>query len=428
MTTESAPRTALVFPGQGSQRPGMGQQLAESFPVAREVYEQASRTLGYDVLAASRDEQGELADTTIAQPAILVHGIASWRALHEASNGIADVVAVAGHSLGEISALVCAGALDLERAVTLVHRRARLMADTESGGMSVVFGLPQEEVRRACAKVTRTGHVVALANVNSDEQTVVSGHHAALEEVAVLLGEQGAVVRRLDVGVAPHSPLMERAVASYTAAVRAAAPVECAVPVVSSIDGHTYRTGPEAVARLVRQLTDCVSWPAAVAGLLGHRVDVIVELGPKSVLRDLTLSEHPALSVLSCGDPASVAVASRFLTSSARRATTAVVSRRSAEDFLTGCLRLAVGTPSPRRAEPEEFDRTVRRPYEELRTTLDEVRRQADGTGADVVSGAAQRLLSLLEAKGIPADSCRKLVGGLAGTTGVEEEVMACLI
>ncbi|MDK0517991.1 ACP S-malonyltransferase [Streptomyces sp. ML-6] len=432
MTAESAPRTALVFPGQGSQLPGMGQELAQVFPAAREVYERASGILGYDLLAASRDDHGELSDTTVVQPAILVHSVASWHVLRDESQGFGEVVALAGHSLGEISALVCAQALDLERAVTLVQRRARLMAESPSGGMRVVFGLGPDEVGRACARVSRPGHVVATANVNSDEQTVISGHRPALEAVSARLQDMGGVVRGLPVSVAPHSPLMEAVAAPYAEAVRAAEPGDCVVPVVSSTDGVSYRGGSEAAERLVRQLTECVSWPAAVRGLLGHGARIVVELGPKTVLRDLTRTMAPGLTVLSCGDPGTVTAASRFLASARRRPANVPVNRGTAENFLTGCLRLAIGTPFPHLATEEEFENGVREPYEELRRTLAMVRARAagaaDGAGTDVLTGAARRVMALLEAKGIEEELRRELVGDLAVAAGVGDEVMACLV
>ncbi|WUH88885.1 ACP S-malonyltransferase [Streptomyces sp. NBC_00433] len=432
MSTDRTPGSALVFPGQGSQTPGMGQALAASCPAAREAYELASGILGYDLLAACRDEHGELADTTVAQPAVLVHSVATWRALADGRDGPGDIVALAGHSLGEISALVCAGSLDLGRAVTLVQRRAGLMAATPGGGMSVVIGLRPREVERVCGQVSRPGRVVVLANVNSAEQTVISGHRAAVAAASESLAAQGGVVRPLRVGVAPHSPLMEAAAAPYARAVEAAEPGGCALPVVSSTDGIAYRTGAEAAERLVQQLTRCVSWPSAVEGLLGLGVRTIVELGPKTVLRDLIRSAHPGLTVLSCGDPDSVATARLVLASAARRQPGGRVDRRAADDFLTGCLRLAVGTPSPRTSSPAEFDSTVRRPYQELTGMLDAIRSRSQSDGAhvraDVLVEGTRRVMALLDAKGIGGERCRELVDGLAVAAGVKEEVVACLV
>jgi hypothetical protein len=184
--------------------------------------------------------------------------------------------------------------------------------------------------------------------------------------------------------------------------------------------------------RLVEQLTDCVSWPGALEGLRGYDVEVVVELGPKTVLGDLTRAAWPDAVVLSCGDPDTVAATSRFLTSWARRAPGARVSRRSAERFLTGCLRLAVGTPSPRRCTPEEFALQVRAPYQQLVGALDELRTgpasRAETVGAGVVAEAARHVLAVLAAKGLDESLRRELVDGLAGATRTREEVMACLL
>jgi [acyl-carrier-protein] S-malonyltransferase len=433
MSTEPSPtpHMALVFPGQGSQFPGMGEDLARAYPAAGDAYEQASRVLGYDLLAACRDEHGELADTTVVQPAVLTHSVATWRALREELPDTAHLTAMAGHSLGEVSALVCAGGLDFERAVALVQRRAELMSQAPPGGMSVVFGLATEAVERVCRQASTPGHLVTLANVNSREQTVISGHREALDAVTAPLEELGGVVRRLKISIAAHSPLMAAATGPFASAVREAAPRDAATPVVSAIDGAVYRTGEESARRLVGQLTDCVSWPSALDGLLGLGVETVIELGPKTVLRDLTRAERPTLTALACGDPESVTAVARFFASHARRAAGATVGREPAERFLLGCLRLAVGTPSPRRHTPETYLTSVRRPYEELRETLDTIREHPEhhhDPGVDTVVGAAQRTLSLLTAKGVEAGTGRELLGATAGAAGVEEEVLACLM
>jgi len=183
-------RLAVVFPGQGAQIPDLGRGLVRDHPVAREVYAEAQDALGYDLIRAGEDRFGELSDTAVVQPLLVAFGIAAWRALR-AETGL-SAVAMAGHSLGEITALACAGCLEPGAALRLAETRGRLMAQCPPGGMAVVFGLPADEVAEICEGVDGR---VTVANRNLPDQCVISGDAAGVEAVTALLTAAKAVAK-----------------------------------------------------------------------------------------------------------------------------------------------------------------------------------------------------------------------------------------
>jgi [acyl-carrier-protein] S-malonyltransferase len=401
----------------------MGLDLCDRHPVAREVYEQASEVLGYDLLRACRDEHSEFSDTLLVQPAVLTHSVACWRVL--AAELDAAPVTFAGHSLGEVSALVAAEALEFPRAVALVRRRAELMAATaKDGAMAAVFGLDAAIVARVCEDMSTPGHVVTVANRNSPDQVVISGHRAAVLAAAQRLDADG-VVRVLAIAVAAHSPLMRSVVKPFQAAVAEAGPRDCAVPVLSAVDGRLHEKANDVARMLVGQLTSCVDWPLALDGLAQLDVETVIEVGPKTVLRDLTRSQRPDVTALSCGTAEDV-VALRGLFASDHGA--AGVTRSAAEEFLLACLRLAVGTPSPRTHTRATFERTVDAPYRLLREELGSVRGGDGVVDAGVLRRVATRSVQLLHAKGLPNGTVRALLADAAAEHGVGAEIAQCLV
>lgn len=302
--------TALLFPGQGSQAVGMGKELAEAFTVARDTFAMADEVLGADLSGLCwSGTQEELTLTRNAQPAILVHSTAVFRVVQSA---VGDrVMAAAGHSLGEFSAYVAAGALPFRDAVAAVRLRGELMYDAglaRPGTMAAVLGLADDAVADACAKASTPESVCVPANFNSKGQVVVSGDVEAVTRASAIFLEAGAKrVVPLDVSGAFHSPLMVPARETLDAHLREAPFMDPAFPVVSNVEAAPVESGARARELLVEQLTAPVRWAESVATLTSLGATEFFELGPGSVLRGLNRRNAPRESkALSVGTPEDV--------------------------------------------------------------------------------------------------------------------------
>jgi [acyl-carrier-protein] S-malonyltransferase len=274
-------RIAALFPGQGSQAVGMGKDFHDRSPLARELYARADEVLGFPISKISFEgPEPELRLTSNTQPALLVAGVVAWRLLDR------EAAVAAGHSLGEYCALVAAGALSFEDAVSLVHKRGRYMQEAVpvgAGAMAAVLGAPAAAIEKALAEV-RSG-VVGVANWNSDDQVVISGEKAAVEEALAILKPPRAVT--LPVSAPFHSRLMKPAEERLAADLDATAFAELRFPVITNVDARLIRTGEEARDALKRQVSRSVLWTRTMEVLRGQAVDACVELGPGKVLAGL---------------------------------------------------------------------------------------------------------------------------------------------
>lgn len=300
---------AYLFPGQGSQHPGMGQDLCKAYPAAQQVFDEADDALGMKLskLCFEGSEE-DLRRTEITQPAILTHSIAALRALlSERPDLSADFAA--GHSLGEWSALVAVGALRFSDAVRLVAERGRLMqaAVPEGvGAMSAVLGLTPEQVQQVCAQVALSPTDAAWpANFNSPEQTVISGSVAAVERAQAALTEAGAKkVVPLPVSAPFHCPMMQPAADGLAAALADIEVGPMSAPVVTNVEASPNSDPARVKGLLVQQMTSPVRWVECFTQLSSAGATVALELGPNKVLMGLGRRIDRALAVLPIGDPA----------------------------------------------------------------------------------------------------------------------------
>ena len=309
-------KTALLFPGQGCQEVGMGQELASAFSQARLLYEEADEILGFSLSELCfKGPAEELNDTVNTQPAIFVTSLAVWRVLETEGKlqpPVMDIPAmVAGHSLGELSALVAAGAIDFDAGLRLVRERGRLMklaGEQSPGGMAAVLKMEDAAIERACKEASAaTGQAVQIANYNSPGQVVISGDKEALARAIDLLRERGG--RRiipLEVSIAAHSPLMASVVGEYRAAVQATPMRVPTLPVVANISAHPLQGVDEIRDELAGQLTWPVRWTASMQRMVEQGVTRFVELGPGQVLSKLMRRIDSSVAAVSVGDMASM--------------------------------------------------------------------------------------------------------------------------
>lgn len=298
---------ALVFPGQGSQQVGMGRAIAEEFAEAREVFDVADRKLGFSLSRLCFEGPAEeLKLTENTQPAILTTSVALYRVL--ARQGI-EPDFVAGHSLGEYSALVAAGCLRLEDAVGLVRNRGRYMQEAVpvgEGAMAAILGLGSAEVEAVC-KEAAEGQVVEAANLNAPGQTVIAGHAVAVERASAKAKERGAKrVIPLPVSAPFHCRLMKPAEKRLQQDFSGVGFSDLRMPLISNVDAAPVRTGAEAMDALLRQVSSPVRWEESVRHLVAQGVDQFVEVGPGRVLSGLVRKVTDGARVVSVEDPSGV--------------------------------------------------------------------------------------------------------------------------
>ena len=300
-------KLAFIFPGQGSQHAGMGKALAEAFPAARAVFEEADRALGFPLsrLCFEGPEE-ELKLTANTQPAILTCSVAAQRVLEEKA---VRPDYVAGHSLGEYSALVAGGCLRLEEAVIAVRHRGEYMQEavpSGEGAMAAILGLPANKVEEICREAAQ-GQVVSPANLNSPGQTVISGHTAAVEramEAAKAAGAKRAL--RLPVSAPFHCRLLEPAAARLAVHFESVRFADLKVPLVSNVDADLIDAGAAARDALLRQVPAPVRWEESVRKLIALGCDTFVEVGPGKVLTGLLRQIDKSITGLNVEDPASL--------------------------------------------------------------------------------------------------------------------------
>jgi [acyl-carrier-protein] S-malonyltransferase len=282
-------KIAFVFPGQASQYVGMGKELCEKYPEAAAVYEQADATLGFSLSRLYFEgPREELDQTAITQPAVLTTSIACLAALQKAGGPVP--AAVAGHSLGEYSALVAAGSLSFSDAVRLVRKRGQFMQEAVplgAGGMAAVMGLAGKEVAAVCQRAGGPG-VVEAANLNCPGQVVIAGTNEGLNAAEPLLKEAGARrVIPLAVSAPFHSSLMLPAGERLAAELEQVTLSEPLLPVVANVSADYVRTAPEIKASLIKQVSSPVRWEECIMRLVDDGIKTFIEVGPGKVLSGL---------------------------------------------------------------------------------------------------------------------------------------------
>jgi [acyl-carrier-protein] S-malonyltransferase len=299
---------AYIFPGQGSQHPGMGKDLAETFPAAKQVFEEADEALGFglsDLCFNGPAEQLQLTENT--QPAILATSIAALRAMQ--SQALPAPAFVAGHSLGEYSALVAANALSLTDAVKTVRRRGSYMQEAVpvgTGAMAAILGSDLQMVKEACDEAAQ-GEVCSPANINSPGQIVIAGSAGAIDRAIPVLKERGAKrVVKLNVSAPFHCALMKPAQDRLAVDLEQIGFRDLDMPVITNVDARPIESGEDVRDSLVRQVSNPVRWLESVEFLINQGVQTFVEIGPGKVLSGLVRQINRQVRCVNVEDTASL--------------------------------------------------------------------------------------------------------------------------
>ena len=300
-------KIALVFPGQGSQYIGMGKEMAEKFPVAKEVFQEADDALGYSITEiAFAGPEEELIKTNNTQPAILTTSYACFKVFEQ--HGIKGEV-LAGHSLGEYSALVASGAVDFKDAVKIVNKRGQYMADAApmgTAGMAAILGLDKEPLKQVCLEAASVG-IVEPANYNCPGQIVIAGENAALDkamELALAAGAKRAI--KLNVSGPFHSSLIKRAGERLSLELEQIQINNPQVPVVVNITAEEIFGAEDIIPSLVDQVSNSVRWDESVERMIAMGVDTFVEVGPGKVLSGLIKKINKGVTILNVEDSESL--------------------------------------------------------------------------------------------------------------------------
>ncbi|MGO4529165.1 ACP S-malonyltransferase [Paenibacillus sp. 2TAF8] len=408
-------RIALLFPGQGSQYVGMGKKWFDQWDVARQTFEESDEALGFALSKLCFEGDPEtLTATEFAQPAILTASIAAYR-VYKYNGGLTPDY-LAGHSLGEISALVVSGAISFADAVRLVRLRGSLMTQSlgdNIGAMIAVSGCEEEQVRKLCRLHSTDESIAVISNYNSPNQLVVSGNKLAVERVEGALKKEGGEVVYLKVSAPFHSPLMEEAAHRFEEALKTIKYSDLQIPVISNIYAKPYQSKETIVELLSRQIVEPVRWNGTMKFLVSKGIDTAVELGPKKILKNL-FKNYPSVRAFSFD------LADDVEQWSALSVPEVQSERESKMKLISRCLAIAVCTRN-RNWDNEAYERGVLMPYRRIKVLEEQLETTGREPNYEELEEAMDMLRSVFETKLTPEEEQRERFEQLMRETNINQ-------
>lgn len=408
---------AFLFPGQGSQYVGMGKNLYDNFEVARNTFEEANENLGFDLRSLCFEgSMEELTKTFNTQPAILTASVAAFRVYMQEIGIIPEYTA--GHSLGEISALCCAGAIKFQDAVRIVRERGILMQEAVPSGlgsMAAVGGVDTGIIEEECINASRKDKFVVISNYNSSDQLVISGHSEAVAAAGEVLKAKGARVIPLRVSAPFHSPLMQRAADRFREELNKYSFGEPMWPVVSNVTSEPYPKG-EIIKYLTNQMVKPVKWQSLIKYIMSMGVDIALEFGPQAVLKNLMKKNAPSILTCCCENVEDIKIFKKKLSENHKEN---VIFIDKCISTITKCIKIAVTTKN-RNWDNTEYGKGAVEVYRRLVELKEKLVNKEDTPGIEHVREGVGLLRKILDTKKVPADETSKRIDQLFEEDGLK--------
>lgn len=395
-------KTAFLFPGQGAQYVGMGKKLCDIYTSAARTFEEADDALEFKLSKLCFEGSiEELTKTENTQPALLTASIAAFRVFME-ENEI-EPSCMAGHSLGEISALVCAGSMDFSDAVKIVRERGRFMQEAVPqgiGAMAAVSGIDRELIEKECSTYAGSNEVVVVSNYNSPDQIVISGHTSAVNAAGERLRKLGANIIPLKVSAPFHSPLMQPAADRLRAELHKYTYKELKYPVLSNVTAQPYTGHTSVIENLAAQIVSPVRWTESMIFLKQNGISIAVELGPKNVLKNLMKKNAPDMKTYSFDMEEDAALLKDELSENAG---SAGIYNPNLPTVVTRCLATAVCTRNYN-WDNDEYQKGVIEPYKRIQRLQEELEKQKKQPSKEQMEDALEMLRSVFRTKKTPSE------------------------
>ncbi len=405
-------KLAFLFPGQGSQYVGMGRRLFKKFKVAQKTFEEASDILGFSMQELCfYGNSDRLNQTENTQPAILTVSIAAYRVYMEELG--MNPSYCAGHSLGEISALTCAKAIDFCSALKLVKQRGRFMqeaANIGSGAMAVISGIGSDIIEDECVRHSIGRNIVVISNYNSEDQIVISGNSDAVHSVVKeIKNRSGVRTTLLKVSAPFHTPIMHPAAESFKEELQKYSFCNPKYPVISNVDCRPYTNKNEIVEKLVKQMLMPVRWQGCIGYLMSKDVNTVLEIGPKSVLINLIKGGRHSIKAFPFENPDHVEKVK--MDSYLQDATKYI------PNIITKCMAMAVGTRNSN-WDDETYHKGVIKPYRKIKQLYEEIEKKEMFPDLIQMRESLEMLRLIFETKKISIDEQVEIFGEIFKETG----------